>query len=341
VIYLGGYASGSDQGIGVAAMRDGVLTLESTVECAPHPSYLAVAPDGRALYAVHELDEGLISAFAIGEDGSLRSLGVQQGGGAHPCHLSVHPSGRYVLSANWGSGTIVVHPVERGGALGPATDVVENPRPHAHMVVTDPAGRWVLAVHLGAGTVSAYELNLESGTLQLLSEVALHRGAGPRHLAVDPLSTMVYVVNELDSTLTACRYDATSGRIEPRESVRTVPDDLAVENYPSAVRVSPDGRFVYVGNRGHDSIGVLSTGPSPRLLATYPSGGQFPRDMAFDEGGRLLWVANERADLVVGLAVDPADGGLVPTERGVKMPRPTCVLPVQHPCGDDSPLGER
>jgi 6-phosphogluconolactonase len=216
VIYLGSYASGSGQGIGVAAVRDGALTLESVAECLAHPGFLAVAPGGRALYAVHELDHGLVSAFVVGDDGSLRLLGTQPSGGAQPCHLSVHPSGRYVLSANWGSGSIAVHPVDGDGALGPAT----------------------------------------------------------------------------------------------------------------AVLASPDGRFVYVGNRGHDSIGVLSTDPGLRLVATYPCGGRFPRDIALTDDGRLLLVANERADLVEVLAVNPADGSLLPTGHSLRIPRPTCVLPV-------------
>jgi 6-phosphogluconolactonase len=327
VIYLGGHTAGTGQGIGVAALRDGALRLESTTQCPPHPSYLAVAPGGRKLYAVHELDRGLISAFAVGDDGSLRLLGTQSSGGAQPCHLSVHPSGRYVLSAHWGSGSIVVHPVQRGGELGQASHVVENPEPHAHMVITDPAGRWVLAVHLGAGTVSTYDLDLESGRLRLQAEVTL-LSAGPRHLAFHPLATTLYVVNELDSTVTACGYDPASGRVEPGGTVRTVPEDVAVENYPSAIRVSPDGRFVYVGNRGHDSIGVLSTAPGLRLVATFPCGGEFPRDIALDDHGRLLWVANERSDLVVGLAVDRSDGSLATAGTAVKVPKPTCVLPL-------------
>lgn len=131
MIYLGGYVSGSGQGIGVATLRDGALALESTAECPPHPSYLAVAPGGRRLYAVHELDPELISAFAIADDGSLRLLGTQPSSGAEPCHLSVHPSGRYVLSAHWGSGSIAVHPVERGGASvrPPISPRTRSPRP--------------------------------------------------------------------------------------------------------------------------------------------------------------------------------------------------------------------
>lgn len=328
MIYLGGYSAHGGQGIGVAAQRDGVLALESRVHCPDHPTFLAVAPSGRTLYAVHELADGLVSAFAIGDDGNLRPLGTQPSGGAQPIHLSAHPSGRYLLCANWGSGSIVVHPVDGDGALGPATDIVENAKPYAHMVVTDPGGRWVLAVHYGAGAVSTYHLDLDSGRLRLQSQAQLRHGAGPRHLAFHPLGTVVYVVNEADSTVTACAYDPGSGLLEPGETVPTVPRDTPVRNYPSAVLVSPDGRFVYVANRGHDSVGVLATEPGLRLVATYPCGGPFPRDMAFADQGRLLYVANEAADLVTGLAVAPADGSLLTAGWTLAMPKPTCILPV-------------
>jgi 6-phosphogluconolactonase len=328
VIYLGSYTAESGEGVGVATVRDGALCLESTAACPPRPSYLAMAPDGRTLHAAHELEEGLVSAFAIGERGALRLLGAQPCGGAEPCHLSVHPSGRFVLSAHWGSGSIAVQPIDGEGRVGLPTDVVEHSKRHAHMVVTDPAGRWVLAVHLGAGTVSTYHLDLGSGRLELRSQARLHPGAGPRHLAFHPDGTTVYVVNELDSTMTACGFEAESGRLTPGATVRTLPEEAVGENYPSAIRVAPDGRFVYVGNRGHDSIGVLSTEPSPRLVATYPSGGEFPRDLAFGRDGRLLWVANERGDRIVGLAVDPTDGSLSSTSLSLQLPKPTCVLPV-------------
>jgi 6-phosphogluconolactonase len=153
-------------------------------------------------------------------------------------------------------------------------------------------------------------------------------GAGPRRLAFHPAGRALYVVNELNSTVTACAFDPDSGRLDPAESASTVPHDVAGENNPSAVRVSPDGRFVYVANRGHDSIAVISTEPRPRLLANFPSGGEFPRDIAFVDGGRLLHVANERSDLVTTLAVDPEDGGLVPTEQSLAFPGPTRLLPV-------------
>jgi 6-phosphogluconolactonase len=273
------------------------------------------------------LADGLVSAFAVGGGGRLRALGTQSSGGAQPIHLSVHPSGRWLLCANWGSGSIAVHPIGAGGALGPATDLVAYPKPYAHMVVADPAGRWVLAVHYALGAVFTYHLDLESGRLRQRGETRLHDGAGPRHLAFHPGGGAVYVVNEADSTVTACAYDPERGRLEPGETVRTVPADTTVDNYPSAVLVSPDGRFVYVANRFHDSVAVLATGPRLRLIATYPCGGAFPRDMALADGGRLLLVANERADLVAGLAVEP-DGTLRPAPWTLPIPAPTCVLPL-------------
>jgi 6-phosphogluconolactonase len=328
VIYLGGYTAHGGQGIGVAALREGVLALESTVDCPDDPTFLAVAPGGRTLYAAHELGDGLVSAFAIGEGGTLRLLNTRRSGGAQPIHVSVHPSGRYLLVANWGSGSIAVVPIDADGALGTATDIVEHPKPYAHMMATDPGGRWVLAVHYGVGSVFTYRLDLQSGRLWPQHQARLHPGAGPRHLAFHPGGTVVYVINEADSTVTACAYDADSGRLEPGATVHTVPPDSSVDNYPSAVLVSPDGRFVYVANRFHDSVGVLATQPSLRLIATYPCGGAFPRDMALGEGGRLLYVANERADLVTGLTVDPLDGSLLPAAWALTIPRPTCVLPV-------------
>jgi 6-phosphogluconolactonase len=327
VIYLGGYSSQGGPGIGVAALRDGRLTLQATVDCPDDPTFLAAAPDRRALYAAHELADGLVSAFAVGDGGRLRALGTQPSGGAQPIHLSVHPSGRWLLCANWGSGSLAVHPIGADGSLRAASDLVAYPKPYAHMVVADPAGRWVLAVHYALGTVFTYHLDLESGRLRQRGETRLHDGAGPRHLAFHPGGGAVYVVNEADSTVTACAYDPERGRLEPGETVRTVPADTPVDNYPSAVLVSPDGRLVYVANRFHDSVAVLATGPRLRLIATYPCGGAFPRDMALADGGRLLLVANERADLVAGLAVEP-DGTLRPAPWTLPVPAPTCVLPL-------------
>lgn len=326
MLYLGSYSGGGSAGIGVVTVTDGAPALGRAAACAPDPSYLAMAPGGRALYAVHELEDGLVSAFAVDRPGTLRALGTQPSGGSSPCHVSVHPGGRHLLTANHGSGGVAVHPIGGDGALGPPTDVVDG-GPRAHMVVADPAARRVLAVHLGAGTVTTYRLDGRSGRLRPEREARLHRGAGPRHLAFHPSGTAAYVVNELDSTVTACAYDPATGRLDPGPTVRTVPGGTAVENYPSAILVSPDGRFVYVANRGHDSVAVLATGPALRLLATTPCGGEYPRDLALDAGGRRLYAANQRSGTVTRMAVDPVGGGVAEPAWRLPAPAPTCLLP--------------
>jgi 6-phosphogluconolactonase len=327
-VYVGSHSPGGRPGIGVAVERDGALVVGTTAPCPEEPTYLAMAPGGGTLYAVHELADGLVSAFAVVAGGRPRLLGWRRTGAAEPCHVSVHPSGRCVFVSSWGSGSFVVLPVDGDGGLGPPTQVIENPKPYAHMMVSDPGGRWVLGVHMAAGTVSSYEPDLDAGRLRFRHEAEMAAGAGPRHLALHPAGEVVYVVNELNSTLTACDFDSESGRLDRGESISTVPPDSTGDNFPSAVRASPDGRFVYVANRGHDSIAVISTQPRPRLLATFPSGGEFPRDIALGAEGRLLYVANERSDLITVLAVDPSNGGLALTGQALAFPGPTCLLPI-------------
>jgi 6-phosphogluconolactonase len=327
VIHIGGYTAES-QGIASATFRDGALTLESVERCPEKPSFLALAPGGAHLYAAHEFDDGLVSAFGFRETGALRYLGSVPAGGSAPCHLSVHPSGRFVLVANWGSGSIAVLPVEGNGRLGPATDVVEHPKTAAHMVVTDPGGRWVLAVHFGAGMVFTYDLDLVTGRLrqQHATPIHLDGNAGPRHLAFHPNGTTIYVVNEHESTVTTCSYNAERGHLETLATVGTAPDDVpSADNHPSAILVSPDGRFVYVANRGHDSVAVLATEPRLRLVATYECGG-WPRDLAFVSAGQWLLVANERDDRVTVLSVDAAAGSLAVCSTYAST-APTCILP--------------
>jgi 6-phosphogluconolactonase len=328
MIYLGGYSAGAPDGrIGLAALTDTGLVLKSTVDCAANPSYLTLGPGRRVLYAVHELDEGLVSAFEVGYGGALRPLGSQPSGGAHPCHLSVHPSGSYLLTANYGSGSFSVHPIGPDGSLGAVTGFVETPKSHAHMIIPDPWGNWVLGVNLGTGAVTTFGLDMEDGWLVLQQEAYMDVGAGPRHLAFHPDGDALYVANELHSTVTACRYNRTDGRMEPVATVSTLPAGTTIENHPSAIRVSPDGRFVYLANRLHDSVAVFATAPALRLVATYPVGGEFPRDIALTADGRLLIAANERGDALTGLVVDPTDGSLTPAGWSLPYPAPTCVLP--------------
>ncbi len=323
MLYLGGYTPG----IRVARLADGVPVIEAVVDGPADPTYLALAPGGRHLYALHELDEGLLTAYAVTPDGGLRPLGVRPSGGGGPCHLSVHPAGGHVLTAHYGSGHFAVHPLDADGTLRPPSDVVDTGTGGAHMIVTDPSGRWVLTAHLGLGTAQTWRFDAAAGRLHPHDTLHLGTAAGPRHLAFHPDGARLYVVNELDSTLVAARLDAATGRLTVDATVGTLPAGTTSPNHPSGVRVSPDGRFVVVANRAHDSIAVFATGPHLRLLATHPCGGEFPRDLVFSADGTVLYVANQHSDEVTGFAVDPADGAPRPLGWTVPLTGASCVLP--------------
>ncbi|GAA2581056.1 lactonase family protein [Actinomadura fulvescens] len=337
-VYLGTYTEAGGLGIVRAhADRSGTLTVDEAFGDVPRPSFLTMAPGGRRMYAVSEVADGQVVALEIGADGSPRELGRQPTHGHSPAHLSVHPSGRYLLSANFFGSNIAVHPIEAGGSLRPASDVVEHTgsgphpdqaAPHPHQIVTDPWGRFVLVVDLGTDTVVVYRLELGSGRLRRHSAARLRAGAGPRHLAFHPSGRTAYVISELDSTITVCAYDPHAGRLRPGQVVSTVPAGTPGANYPGEILVSPDGRHVYGTNRGHDSVAVLATSAGGRavsLVDTVPCGGTWPRHMEFADEGRLLYVANQRSGTVAAFRV--AGALLTPTGAPLATPAPVCVLP--------------
>ncbi|MCP3802750.1 lactonase family protein [Allokutzneria sp. A3M-2-11 16] len=343
-VYLGCYTLGTGGGKGIgladADLHTGALKVVSTVEGVVNPSFLTLAPNRRTVYAVNETTEGRVSAFAVDANGGLKALGSQSALGADPCHLAVHPSGRYVLTANYSSGSVAVHPIREGGALGPATDLVQHKGsgpdpdrqqgPHAHQVLTDPSGRWLHAVDLGTDSVYVYRLDLGTGKLKRHSQAKLKPGAGPRHIAFHPNGTAAYVANELDSTITVCAWDAVTGKLTPGATVPTAPAGGAVRNYPAEVIVSADGRFVYLSNRGHDSIAIFAVGAAGRALkpvGTPSCGGAWPRHIVLTNDGRFLYVANERSPGVAVFQVDRATGGLTRAGTALSTPRPVCVVP--------------
>ncbi|MEV8310747.1 lactonase family protein [Streptomyces flavidovirens] len=345
--YLGTYTTqpGGGTGIGLASYRPrkGELASTGVLVGVQNPSFLALSPDRRTLYAVDERAEGAVTAVRVGA-GAPEVLGRARGtGGADPCHLSVHPDGRFLLTANYTGGSVSVHPIGRGGALGEATDVVRHTGsgpdperqdgPHAHMVVADPAGRYVVAVDLGTDSVHTYRLDPRTGKLRERSRAAMKPGAGPRHLAFHPSGRHAYVVNELDSTLVACGYDGRTGVLSPGTGQPTLPPgtELTERNYPAGVVVSPDGRFVYVSNRGHNSIAVFAAecgGAALRLVSVTPSGGSYPRHIALDPAGGLLFAANQRSGTVAAFRVESRTGRLASAGAALAAPVPVCVLPV-------------
>ena len=333
-MYIGCYTSqdGGADGIALAELEGGVPARARTVAEVSDPSFLVRSADGRFLYATLELTAGRVAAFELALDGTPAELGEQPTEGAHPCHLTVDPSGRWLLSANYTSGSVAVHPIGADGSLGelsqllqrsgsgPVSDRQEGP--HAHQVVFDPAGEYVFDVDLGTDTVHTSVLG-EDGQLEPRSELSIRPGAGPRHLVFHPGGATAYLINELDSTLDVCAYSG--GELTVVQTVSTRPDGASGENFPAEVLVSADGAFVYGSNRGDDTIAVFTTAEDGRrveLTQTVGSGGSWPRHLALS--GSLLYAANERSDSVATFAVGST---LEPTGTALSWPKPVCLLP--------------
>lgn len=294
----------------------------------PNPMYLALGPRPDVLYTVHEVAQGALSAWRV--DGSrLEALGSSQSaGGADPCHVSVHPSGSHLFAANYGDGTVAVLPVLDDGSIGSATSVVKHEGtgpnaarqegPHAHMVLFD--GDVLLAVDLGTDAIYRYRLDPDWGRLELLDVVDLPPGAGPRHLVVR--GRTAFVANELDSTVSVVDLDA--GTVTATSST-LAPGDEA-QCMPSAIRLSADGRFLYVANRGPDTIAVLTADDNPTVIDTVPTGGVHPRDATLSPDGAYLYVANQFSDTVAVFAVDTATGRLESAGTPFATPSPASIV---------------
>ncbi|MGW8375978.1 lactonase family protein [Streptomyces sp. ODS28] len=343
--FIGSFTSAGGRGV-TAAHADpatGALTPRHHTETAvPDPSYLAMG-DG-LLYAVSETESGAAAAFSLsgtGEEGRPELLGapVPVHGDA-PTHLAL--AGGRLFIANYTSGNVTSLPVRADGSLGTQAathqhegsgpDKERQEGPHAHAVVPDPSGRWLLCADLGTDSAWIYELGGDQQELRLHREVALTPGSGPRHLVFHPDGTRAYLTNELDSTITALRWDAADGVLEPAGSVPALPEGEPGEaNFPSGIVVSGDGRFLWVANRGHDSISTFALPESgkgeglPRLTDSVPCGGHWPRALALHPTGRWLYAANERSGDVTWFALD-ADTGAPRRAGSVTAPAASCVV---------------
>ncbi|GGY88286.1 lactonase family protein [Streptomyces nitrosporeus] len=342
--YIGSFTSAGGHGVTAAAVDRGTgrLTLLGSTDAVPDPSFLAVgdsAAGDRVLYAVSETGDGAVAAFATDEEGAPRPLGeVRPVNGSGPTHLAVTDG--HLLTANYGSGSVTTLPLRGDGTPGPAAcvfphggsgpDTGRQEAPHAHQVLPDPFGAWVLSVDLGTDSVRVCALDARTGELRLHGETALRPGTGPRHLAFHPSGRHAYVLNELEPTVTVCRWDPETGVLDPVGETAVLPDGAGeeVRTYPSEIVVSPDGRFLWTANRGHDSISVLTldeTAEKPVLAATVGCGGRWPRDLTLDPTGQWLYAANERSGNVSWFAVDAETG--VPVHTGsAEVPAASCVV---------------
>jgi len=350
LLYVGTYTAGTrSEGIYLVRMdrRSGQLQRVGSVDAGPNPSFLAIHPNGRVLYAVNELEKyegratGAVSAFAIArETGVLTRLNEQPSEGGAPCYVSVDRSGRVALVANYAGGSVALLPIEANGALAPAAPVVQHTgtgpnaerqeAPHAHCILPDPSNRFALAADLGADRVFVYRLDLDGRSLSKVDggDAVMRPGAGPRHIAFHPTLPLVFVANELDSTVATLRFDSARGALSLLDTRSTVPPGWTGTNYPADVHVASSGRTLYVSNRGHNSIAVFSVAESTDALAldeVVDTEGDWPRNFSLDPSGRLLLVANQRSDSVVVFGRDPDAGRLTPTRQRIGIPSPVCL----------------
>ncbi|MGW2567150.1 lactonase family protein [Streptomyces sp. NPDC001537] len=338
-LYIGTYTTveGGGTGVGLATYdpTSGHVTGTGTLRGIVNPSYLALHPNRRTLYTVNEHDDGAVTAVRLAD---RKILGARGTGGAGPCHLSVHPSGRWLLSANYTSGSVAVHPIDKSGALGERTDVVTHSTPapgpgqqgpHAHQFITSPDGGRVLAVDLGTDTVYTYRLDERRGTLTEVAQAHTRPGAGPRHLTFHPGGRYAYLANEVDNTVAVCAYEPASGRLTIGEPQST--GSSTDTNYPAQILVTADGSYAYLANRGDNSLAryaVEADGARLRLLGTVPVSGDFPRQIAFSPDGRLLFAANQKSGTVSVFHVDGESGDLRLAGEPFASPVAVCALPL-------------
>lgn len=337
----------------------GALKPSGVYESGVSPNCLALNAAGTRLYATNETDrqgeakEGSVSAFAINRaDGQLTLLNTVRSGGAGPTYVSLHPSGKFLLIANYFGGSVAVLPIRADGSLGPATDVKQDagtigPRTaknappgsfafsghdhtHAHMIQTDPAGRFVLHADLGLDRIFVWKFDAEKGVLTPNDppSVSLPPGDGPRHFAFHGNGRWCYSLQEEGSTVVLFDYDATLGRLAARQTISSLPPGYAGSNFCSEILVSADGRFVYAGNRLHDSVAIFAVGKNGELtlVADESTRGNYPRSFAFDPTGQFFYCLNQRADHVTVFRVDRRTGKLAFTGHYTPVGNPSHIV---------------
>lgn len=345
--YVGTYTrSGRSEGLHVFAHdpNTGKLTHRSTIEEAD-PSFLAFDPSRRFLFAVSEglgRDNGAVVSYAIDpQTGGLSRLSRQQTGGGEPCHLCVDPSGRWVIVANHEHGSVAVFPVEEDGRLGQRSHLIEHvgsgpgptqEGPHAHHAAFDPRGERVLIADKGIDQVVVYRLDTTRGKLVPNDPPSgkVHAGAAPRHLAFDNSGRYVYVNGEADMTLAVLSYDPDTGAMQELQSLSTLPPGTDASGYSTAeVAVDPTGQFVYVSNRGHDSIASFAIDQNTgRITAVGHTStmGRTPRNFAIDPGGARLYAGNQESDTIVHFDLNPNTGALTHNGDVTNVGAPVCIL---------------
>jgi 6-phosphogluconolactonase len=348
-VYVGTYTGPNSRGI--YAFRFDVATGQSTslglVAETANPSFLAIDPSRRFLYAVNEVSDyqgqksGGVSAFAVDQkSGKLTFLNEVSSRGAGPCYVALDKTGKYVLVANYDTGSVAAFPVLKDGKLGEASSVVQHrghgtdPKrqegPHAHEIELSRDNRFAIAADLGLDELLMYKFDPAKGTLTANDPPfgKVDPGSGPRHFAFHPSNRYLYVTNEMTSTAAGFSYDAARGTLSKLNSVSTLPEGFKGNNDTAELEMHPDGGFFYVSNRGHDSIALFAIDPvtgAHKFVETVSTGGKTPRNFAIDPSGDYLFAANQGSDNIVIFKIDRKTGHLTPTGQVLQAPTPVCV----------------
>ena len=337
----------------------GAMTPRAVVENGGSPSCLVFNDAGTRMYSANETDRmgekdpGTVSAYAVNRaDGGLKLMNTVSSGGAGPTHASIHPSGRFLLVANYFGGSVTVLPILPDGSLGAASDVKKDAgtvgpktatnapagsfafsghdQPHAHMIQADLAGRFVMHADLGLDRIFVWKFDDRAGVLTPNdpASVALPPGDGPRHFAFHPNGRWFYSIQEEGSNIVLFDYDAAKGWLAARQTISSLPPGFAGSNFTSEIMVSADGRFVYAANRLHDSIAIFSVAEDGTLkfVAEEWTRGDYPRSFNVEPGGNFLYCCNQRADTIAVFRVDAKTGGLSFTGHYAPVGNPSIVV---------------
>ncbi len=332
-------------GLGIEVFRveaTGAWSHVQRVTGLDNPSFLTLDREQRFLYAVHG-DLSDITAYSVDRaTGMLTFLNRQSTAGRNPAHLLVDASNRFVLVANYATGTLAVLPRRADGSLGPVQQLVTNPGTpgpnkvdqtfsHPHEIAYSPDGRFLIVPDKGLDRVFTYSFDADRGVLAPGEKpfVQVRPGAGPRHIAFYPSGRYAFVADELDASVGAYQYDTQDGALTPFQVIPSVPDTFTGANTAAEIAISPDGRFIFVSNRGHDSVGSFAVDPvSGRLspLGWVSTQGRGPRFFAIDPSGTVLHAANENSDSIVSFTLDPETGLLAPNGRVIATGSPVCIV---------------
>ncbi len=340
--YIGAYTKpGGNRGIQRASLDTtaGELKLLGLAAEAKNPSFLAVHPGGKYLYAAIEDGGGAVGSFAIEKDGSLRALTTESSKGSGNCHVTVDPSGKFVFAANYGSGSVAALPIGSDGSVGTAVgsfqhvgsgpDAGRQKGPHAHSIY--PNGGFVYACDLGTDDVFIYRLGA-TGSLTPNDPPSgkVPPGSGPRHFAFHPKGGFAYANNEMTCTVTAFAHDAAKGALTAIQTLSTLPAGYTLTKKDSTAEIfcHPTGKFLYVSNRGHDTIAVFAIGADGKLalIQNAPANVKIPRGFAISPDGGWLVAAGQNSDSLASHKIDPATGKLTPAAKLEGVGAPVCVM---------------